>query len=221
MKRSLSLLFAIIIIIALGISIYSGFPHIFGSVVVPLPDEYIPAIKESSKQFNVDSCLIVAVINGESRWNPNAQSGAGAVGLMQLIGGTADAISRQAGLPYGRGDRKNPTASIAMGTALLRYNLNTYGSLRNALVAYNAGGARAKLPDSQLPRETQFYITKITKYYQLYASLYPDFCTGPSLIGRSINPQSSAQSPEFNAPPEDISTDLKIENFWKSFLSFQ
>ena len=218
MKRSLSLLFAVIVIGGLLIGTYSGLPQIFGSVVVPLPDEYVPAIKESSKQFKVDSCLIAAVINGESRWNPNAQSGAGAVGLMQLIGGTADAISRQAGLPYSRADRKNPTASIAMGTALLRYNLTTYGSLRNALVAYNAGGGRARLPDSALPRETQFYITKISRYYQLYASLYPGFCTGPSLIGRPIT--ASQNSPDFVAPPENISTDLKIENFWKSFISY-
>jgi hypothetical protein len=218
-RQFLALVTILIVGVALG-GIYFSVPMIFGSVVVPLPDEYVPIIKANARQFKVDSCLIAAVINGESRWNPNAQSGAGAAGLMQLIGGTADAISAHAGLPYGRNSRKNPEASIAMGTALLQYNIQSYGSLRNALVAYNGGGSRARLPDSALPRETQFYVVKITRYYQLYASTYPDLCTGPSLIGQKITNTAANPGPDFVAPPTDTAPDIQIDTFWKSFLSY-
>jgi soluble lytic murein transglycosylase-like protein len=217
MRKTLSLFIAFIILIVAAIAVYLAVPMIFGSVVTPLPDEYRRTITDYAKKYKVDSCLIAGVINGESRWNPSATSHAGAQGLMQLMPSTADGIAKREGLPYTRNNRKQPEASIAMGTALLKYNITTYGSLRNALVAYNAGGSRAGRPDNQLPRETQNYIVKISRYYSLYASTYPDFCTGPSLIGKPIT--NKADTPDFVSPPEEEPTDLRIENFWKAFLT--
>lgn len=222
MRRRFSLVIALVLLLLVGIGIYLAVPAIFGSVVAPLPEEYQSIIRDRARKYNVDSCLIAAVINGESRWAPKARSHAGAQGMMQIIPSTANAIAKRYNLPYSSSHLGDPGANIEIGTALLRYNIDTYGSLRNILVAYNAGGARVKLANSQLPRETQFYITKISRYYELYATLYPDFCTGPSLIGRPVqNPGAAQPTPDFPdfAAPAEQTTDLKIENFWKSLLT--
>jgi soluble lytic murein transglycosylase len=221
MRKRFSIFIAIVLLLGVGIGVYFALPNIFASVVAPLPDEYKGLIQDNARKYNVDSCLIAALINGESRWAPKARSNAGAQGLMQIIPSTANSISRVFNISYSPSKINEAATNIEIGTALTRYNLDHYGSLRNILVAYNAGGGRVRLANNQLPRETQFYITKISRYYELYANLYPDFCTGPSLIGRPINATSTSNTPDlpdFTAPPEAPSSDLKIENFWKSLL---
>lgn len=225
MRRRLSLILALLLLLGVGIGIYLAVPSIFGSVVAPLPEEYQGIVRDKAGKYKVDSCLVAAIINGESRWAPKAASHAGAQGMMQVIPSTATSVAKRFNIPYDRSRLTDPATNIEIGTALTRYNIDAYGSLRNILVAYNAGGGRVRLPDSQLPRETQGYIGKISRYYELYATLYPTFCTGPSMIGKPItNPATTAQptpdAPDFVAPPStEPASDLNIENFWKSLLT--
>jgi hypothetical protein len=218
MRKRYSLLFNFLVLILLGIGLYFGLPVIFGSTVAPLPDEYQGVIREKAQKYSIDSCLIAAVIRGESNWNPKAGSRAGAQGLMQIVPGTAAAIAARNAIPYTRNQLLDPTVNIELGTAILRYNVDSYGSLRNVLVAYNAGGGRVSLPDNRLPHETQFYIGKISRYYNLYGSLYPEFCTGPAITGGPAPKFNAEDFPEF--PQTGSQQDnLDINNFWKFLLT--
>ncbi len=220
MRRRISLLSGLALVFLVLVAVYFTLPGIFGSVVAPLPDEYQASITNYAEQYKVDSCLIAAIIRGESNWNPNASSRAGAQGLMQIIPGTASAVARRFDIDYDRGKIRDPDINIHLGVALLQYNMENYGTLRNILVAYNAGGARVKLPNNLLPRETQYYIVKIDRYYRLYSSLYPNFCTGPSVAdGPAVGGAgvSGVTFPDFT-PPENVNGAVDITNFWKSFL---
>ena len=92
-------------------------------------DEYF---KAASLKYGVDENLLKAVAKVESNFNPMAESSAGAVGIMQLMPGTA------AGL--GVTDRTDPQQSIDGGAKYLSQLLKAYdGDTEKALAAYNGG----------------------------------------------------------------------------------
>ena len=124
-----------------------------------------------------------AVIHQESRGNPNAVSPVGAVGIMQLMPGTAMnpgfgvrnifQVARDMGVPV-MGETegvaqtlmRNPEVNKAMGTEYLSTMLRRYnGDVPRALAAYNWGAGNADNWDgdmSKLPAETRGYIENIT-----------------------------------------------------------
>ena len=93
---------------------------------------YDGIINKYAQMYNVDPLLIKSVISKESNWNPNAGSGAGAVGLMQLMPATATSL--------GCKNRKDPEQNIKAGTLFLSRLLKRYDNdMQKALAAYNAG----------------------------------------------------------------------------------
>src|ERR1700687_1214513 len=83
-------------------------------------------VARQSAQRGVSPALVRAVIHQESGEDPSAISGAGAMGLMQLMPGTADA--------YGISDPFDPEENVAGGTALLADLLKQYhGNVKLAL----------------------------------------------------------------------------------------
>jgi soluble lytic murein transglycosylase len=94
----------------------------------------------------VEPELALAVMRQESAFDANALSGAGARGLMQLMGSTAQDVAKALKLPYDR-DRliQDPDYNMRLGTSYLGALVNQFdGSYVLAVAAYNAGPARVR-----------------------------------------------------------------------------
>jgi len=145
-------------------------------------DENDLFVQEAARQYGVRPELLGAMFNQESRFNPRARSKVGAMGVGQLMPGTA----RELGVT----DPYNPWQNIQGSAKYLRQQLDTFGGDEaKALAAYNAGpGAVKKYGGIPPYRETQNYVKKI--------------------LG-SLNPISSAQASEQPyAPQNDDDMDL-------------
>jgi len=124
------------------------------------PDRLERLVREAAERHKVDPNLIKAVISTESGWNPYAISRKGAVGLMQLIPGTAQR--------YGVGNPFDPAQNVEGGTSYLRALLDHYnGNVKLTLAAYNAGEGLVDRSGG-VPRiwETQRYVQKVARAYR-------------------------------------------------------
>jgi len=126
-------------------------------VITPSQNGVRQHIQVAAARYGINSNLVDAVAWQESRYNPRARSSAGAIGVMQLMPGTA----RQLGVsnPHDIGQ------NITGGTAYLREQLERFGNnVPLALAAYNAGpGAVMKYGGIPPYRETQDYVRKIMR----------------------------------------------------------
>jgi soluble lytic murein transglycosylase-like protein len=117
------------------------------------------AIDQAAARHNVDPSLVRSVIKVESNFNPNAVSRKGAMGLMQLMPGTARSLNVTN--PF------DPEQNVDAGVRHLKKLLESYGGdIRLSLAAYNAGsGAVARSAGVPRFRETQNYVQRITNLY--------------------------------------------------------
>jgi soluble lytic murein transglycosylase-like protein len=115
---------------------------------------YAKALVEVANANDISPYLLEAVVWQESRWNPAARSRAGAIGLAQLMPGTA----RDLGV-----DPNDPLQNLSGGARYLRQQLNRFdGNVEKALAAYNAGPGRVMTAGGipSIP-ETQAYVRAI------------------------------------------------------------
>jgi soluble lytic murein transglycosylase-like protein len=119
-------------------------------------------IGKAARRYRVNEALLDAVVTAESAYDPRAVSKAGAVGLMQLMPGTAKR--------YGTSDRYNPEANVYAGTRYLRDLLKQFQDTKLALAAYNAGENNVIKYGYKIPpfKETQHYVRKVLHYYEKY-----------------------------------------------------
>jgi soluble lytic murein transglycosylase-like protein len=128
-------------------------------------------VKTASERFRIPEPLIKAVIKQESGFDREAVSRKGAMGLMQLMPGTADAL--------GVGDPFNVQENVFGGTRYLRDLIKFYGgNLNEALAAYNAGPDRVKNGVPDIP-ETKDYVESVLDHYERFSSgRYSNTSTG-------------------------------------------
>ena len=123
-----------------------------------------PAIDAAASRNGIDPSLLRALIKQESGFDPNARSPAGAVGLTQLMPGTAASL--------GVRNPADPTQSIEGGARYLRQQLDRFGGdTAKALAAYNAGpGAVERYGGVPPYAETRNYVRRVLAYAQQYRS---------------------------------------------------
>ena len=116
-------------------------------------------VRDAAARHQVDPALVKAVISTESGWNPQAVSRKGAVGLMQLIPGTAQR--------FGVGNPFDPAQNVEGGTTYLKSLLDRYnGDLDKTLAAYNAGEHAVDANRGVPPYfETRRYVHKVQDAY--------------------------------------------------------
>jgi soluble lytic murein transglycosylase-like protein len=121
--------------------------------------EHARLIDATARQYGLVPELLHAVIRTESAYNPSAVSSAGAIGLMQLMPGTA--------ARYKVSDIWEPAANVRGGAAYLRDLLDMFDQdLRLALAGYNAGEGAVMKHGRQIPPypETQQYVRKVLQF---------------------------------------------------------
>lgn len=122
------------------------------------------AVEKAARRFNIDKDLILSVIKQESSFQTDCVSSAGAMGLMQLMPGTAKYLG--VSNPY------DIEQNINGGTKYLKEMLNMYGNSKElALAAYNSGpgtmqkrGVKSVGDIERLPYETRDYVKKVMNY---------------------------------------------------------
>jgi soluble lytic murein transglycosylase-like protein len=122
-------------------------------------DALAPLIERIAAENQLRPALVHAVIRAESAYKPDAVSSKGAVGLMQLMPGTAER--------YGVTDRRDPEQNMRGGSAYLRDLLVMFDrDLQLALAAYNAGENAVKRYGNAIPPfpETQDYVRKVIRF---------------------------------------------------------
>lgn len=122
-------------------------------------DDITTSLLTFSWNYRVDPRLVIAVVLAESHFNPNATSRCGAMGLGQLMPGTARGL--------GVGNAYDPVQNLGGAVKLISGHLGKYGDLSLALSAYNAGPGAVKKYGGVPPyRETQNYVARVSGIYK-------------------------------------------------------
>jgi len=175
---------AIVTVVAMAVS---------GRVVVPglsatvYPLKYPDEIAAVARDYDVDPYLIAAVARTESSFDPNAESGVGAVGLMQFLPSTAEWVTT---LDRWKGSKDpvltDPADSLELGACYLAYLLDRFESRTAAIAAYNAGPNKVASwvkeaggeddfgVDDIAYTETKNFVQRVDRWQTLFEKAHPD-----------------------------------------------
>ena len=150
------------------------------------PLKYSEYVEKYAKEYNIDKYMVYAIIKAESNFKENAKSSSDAIGLMQIMEITAIETARKMDLEVTEEDLFKPDLNINTGLKYFTYLLNHYNNnYPLAIIAYNAGmgNVDAWLKDGTIKedgtdienvpfKETNNYVRKILRDYEIYKELY-------------------------------------------------
>jgi soluble lytic murein transglycosylase len=145
------------------------------------PLRYEQIVRGHAHNYSLDPALLAAVIYQESKFRADAKSDSGAIGLMQLLPGTAKGIAlHTGGTAFRVDDLYNPEINVRYGAWYLRHLLRKYRDEQAALAAYNAGQDNVDRwqRDGRGIQfsETRAYVKRVEELKKIYRRAY-----GPEL----------------------------------------
>ena len=151
------------------------------------PEGYKELVESAANELQIDPLLVYAVMMQESEFDEKAVSGAGAVGLLQIMPGTGEMIARKLSHPSFKQDKLFlPAININFGAWYLKTMITRFkGNLPLAVAAYNAGPnavdewlkkwGRLDADEfvENIPyQETRKYVERVIGYYEAYKTIY-------------------------------------------------
>ena len=180
----------------------------------PLPENYAPLVEKYAAEYNLQPAYVAAIIQNESSWRPQVSSGVGALGLMQLMKGTAKEINDildVQGYVFETA-MTDPETNIRFGCYYLNKLSRHYdGDPILTTCAYHAGRANVDtwllnpaysadgktLSIESIPMDdTKTYVGRVIRDYAIYDALYY----------RNVNDAETAID-----PPDDLSVSRTAE----------
>lgn len=161
--------------------------------------------EKAAQTYGVDVELLKAMAKAESDFDPNATSRSGAMGIMQLMPGTAKEL--------GVADAYDPEQNIMGGAKYIASLLEKYdGNVSYALAAYNAGSGNVDKYDGIPPfEETQNYVTKILGYLKNGGVEIPDQWS-------NVSGKTSGSDAAITDALKQLFTQEDYEDFLRLFL---
>lgn len=149
--------------------VHASKPGWYARVVYPL--EYEQIVEGHARNYHLDPALLAAVIYQESRFQADARSDSGAIGLMQLMPETAKGIAvRTGGTRFRLADLYDPEINVRYGAWYLRHLLDKYRDEGRALAAYNAG--QGNVDRGVRFEETEKYVERVLELREIYRRAY-------------------------------------------------
>ena len=164
-----------LVLAAFAVYVFETEPRWYERLRYPLRYEQI--VVGHAENYRLEPQLVAAVIYQESKFDADARSGSGAVGLMQLLPETGQGIAdRTGGDTWKPDDLLDPELNVRYGSWYLRHLLDKYGDERLALAAYNAGQSnvdrwREEGVGIQFS-ETRHYVDRVQELKSIYARAY-------------------------------------------------
>lgn len=130
-------------------------------------------ILSESEKRGFDPLFILAVIQTESKFDPNIIGNAGEIGLMQIKPDTAHWIAQKENIPWtGKNMLKNPATNIRIGIAYLAFlRKNFAGAAPNYVSAYNMGPKNVRRLVAQAIQPREYSSRVMGHYHDIYTEL--------------------------------------------------
>ena len=178
-----------VICIAVAVCVVFGALYITGNLETKAdyPLDYEDLIVKYANEYELDPYFVAAVIKTESGFRPDAESSAGAIGLMQIMPETGQWAAEKIGMENFTNDMLlDPETNIRLGCWYLSFLKERFnGDLPIMMAAYNAGHNKVQQwlenPEyssdgkqlTNIPyEETDNYVKKVTKAYEKYKEYY-------------------------------------------------
>ena len=186
MKKTIKFLIILIIFLLLYFYLFKvlEIDKIVMKKIYPL--KYSEYVEKYAEEYNIDKYLVYAIIKAESNFEESAKSTSNAVGLMQIMESTAIETANKIELDITEQDLFDPELNIKLGIKYFTDLLEKYkGNYNLSIIAYNAGIGNVdkwiqegtiKEDGSDIEnvpfKETNNYVRKILRDYEIYKELY-------------------------------------------------